>query len=446
MHQMKSNVGAAPTAYAARSRRATRSLILIAGVFLISSGSAFAQNPLLDAGLPDPGFANVSQNAQSGIYLGNQWFLTANHTVGGGPGNRNLQNILLDGVSYTPIPNSEVVLTNTQAIQNAGLLESADLLLYRLRPNADGLSPEATSENIRSLSLADRNGNRVLSPSDPDFGRLVLADGTASSRNDVLQGPLNNGTEINGPKVIAIDPFVGPQDLGFATNRIANDGNLETLSNGNPVDDFNNSLNAPVALGNGNIVGGVVGQILRQDSPGSAAATEFEFQASGGDSGTPIFVEQSDTGAFEFSGLLHGIFNNTPNGNFTLFSDLGNPIAGYREQIFDLFEDNQFSIAGDVNLDGVANEDDLFALAAGFDDEITEASISTYIRGDLNQDGDTDLADFALLRDALGGSVNVSDLQSAIAVVAASVAVPEPSTATIALLAGLAGLCGRRRH
>ena len=153
-----------------------------------------------------------------------------------------------------------------------------------------------------------------------------------------------------------------------------------------------------------------------------------------------MFVENSQ-GEFELGGVLHAISGSS----FTFFSDIGNPLTTYRDQILDLYEDDNYSIEGDVNLDGITNEEDLFALAAGWTDAVSTADITTWVRGDLNQDGDTDLADFAILRDALGGSVNLSQLSAAIAEVTSGVVViPEP--AGLALASSVLLLLGARRR
>lgn len=83
--------------------------VLIAG----PSGSINSAAPGLD-----PGFVNVGTiGSSSGVYLRNGWVLTADH-VGVG-------SIVLEGISYDPIPNSRVQLTNA-------LGSDPDLILFKL--------------------------------------------------------------------------------------------------------------------------------------------------------------------------------------------------------------------------------------------------------------------------------------------------------------------------
>ncbi|MEM6654768.1 MAG: hypothetical protein AAF596_03105, partial [Planctomycetota bacterium] len=60
-------------------------------------------------------------------------------------------------------------------------------------------------------------------------------------------------------------------------------------------------------------------------------------------------------------------------------------------------------------------------------------------QGDLDQNGDTDLADFALLRNAMPSAITVADLNAALAAVGSSVTIstPEPTTGLLLTTAGL---------
>jgi hypothetical protein len=92
-------------------------------------------------------------------------------------------------------------------------------------------------------------------------------------------------------------------------------------------------------------------------------------------------------------------------------------------------------VPGDANLDGTVNLADFGVLRANFG----RSQPAYFTTGDFTGDGIVNLADFGLLRANFGGSV------ADVAVVDAWLAtVPEPATASLLLLAGLAS-CRRRR-
>jgi hypothetical protein len=91
---------------------------------------------------PDPGFANVGvMSGLSGTYVRNGWVLTANH-VGIGP-------IVLDGITYDPVPGSSHRFSN-----HGALPYEPDLIAFKLqeRPPLSELflasSPIATNDEL----------------------------------------------------------------------------------------------------------------------------------------------------------------------------------------------------------------------------------------------------------------------------------------------------------
>ncbi|MBN1854176.1 MAG: hypothetical protein JW829_15720 [Pirellulales bacterium] len=101
-----------------------------------------------------------------------------------------------------------------------------------------------------------------------------------------------------------------------------------------------------------------------------------------------------------------------------------------------------YSIMGDINLDGFVNgdgtgpleSDDLSAFIAGWGQTHALPNMEAWKLGDLNLDGITDLWDFSLLRSAHSGA-------GAIASRLSIGAIPEPGTAWLVALTGL-GLVG----
>jgi hypothetical protein len=118
---------------------------------------------------------------------------------------------------------------------------------------------------------------------------------------------------------------------------------------------------------------------------------------------------------------------------------------------FDFATDNEFAAGvltgepGDVDSNGVFNQDDVDDFVAGWLNEkrvnnIRVGDLTTFAAGDLNLDGITNLPDAYLMMDALGGGAGGFDLSG----FGAATGVPEPSSLW---LAGLAAslLAARRR-
>lgn len=128
----------------------------------------------------------------------------------------------------------------------------------------------------------------------------------------------------------------------------------------------------------------------------------------------------------DFALRLTGITNGNISGN-TDFAGMpaaitnGNLIIGY---------------AGDLNLDGTVNFNDLLALAQNYGH-----TGATYSQGDINQDGTVNFNDLLTLAQNYGKSVNLNAAAPALA--AAFDAVPEP--ASLGAIFALALIARRRR-
>ena len=94
-------------------------------------------------------------------------------------------------------------------------------------------------------------------------------------------------------------------------------------------------------------------------------------------------------------------------------------------------------IAGDVNQDGMVDDEDLLAMKAGWYTTGHDSSYLKYTHGDLNLDGITNLQDLYLLHEALLGSGSGADLH---------LQVPEPATIALLIIAAIASLSATKRR
>ena len=191
------------------------------------------------------------------------------------------------------------------------------------------------------------------------------------------------------------------------------------------------------------------------------AAQRRESQAINGDSGGAVFYNRD--GNWEMAGVVNavGTYNNQPQspkatavyGDVTLFSDL----SVYYDEIYSIINAHpEYSVMGDVNLDGVvsgdgtgpAASDDVTAFVDGWLYQQPTHSVESWKKGDLNLDGKTNLSDFLLLRNALLGSgsgAGAAALSSLLGVNSFA-SIPEPSSAALSLI-GLMFLVGAaKRH
>jgi hypothetical protein len=297
--------------------------------------------------------------------------------------------------------------------------------------------------NIKPISIAS---------SSPTVGTQVTMIGSGRERalnttdaNGQWHWNVSGGSLVAGPSVGAQEHgfFIGDYRKTWGTNRV---GAASQVPGG--ITQGNNVL---VRFGNG--FSDVIGLSVQFDrglddnnvviADGS---TPDEAQGIGGDSGGPVFFKNS-AGEWQLGGVMHAIYLKSFQPAFltlfetqTVFTDLSLP--HYRDQIANLRASNLYSVSGDVNLDGSATgwivndvaNGDLGILLQNWGYQQSLGDVASWKRGDLNQDGRVGLADFALMRQALGGTI--SDV--AAATLLAGLAIPEPSAAALAALAAAA--------
>ena len=447
---------------------ATLAVVLIGVLFPSPAAALIVSDPsttaLINSTAPtdDPGWNNSLTGGFSGIYLGNQWVLTANHAV-----NKTSPpaTINLPGGTYPLIPNTFVTLSNPATFGDETLSTPSDLLMFRIgAETTSGLKPEQQNPATRTISVATAQ---------PAVGTDILMIGAGVTRN--LNGFDTANYEFHwqaGFVDVSDNPalYDSADYHGYYRNNITgtnvwgrnqiSDDEIITGDEGDP-----NGHNILVQFGeNGPILITLATQFDRaRDNQGApipgSTAVQFEAQGANGDSGGPVFYKDAG-GNWKLVGITASIFvdeDQNPRapvqlvyGNITVFSDLSTP--HYRSQIENLLPSTQYSIAGDINLDGVvsgavvngAPTGDLAAFVAGWNHQQPSADINSWRRGDLNGDGLTNFADFAILRTELGTTVITPELSQLLASYNSNI-VPEPSTVIIALGAGFALLLLRRR-
>lgn len=388
----------------------------------------------------DPGFRNLPTN-KTGIYLGDNLFLTAIHADTSG-------SVQIAGGTFPIIPGSAVTLTNPTSFggsrvnSDGSLTVNSDLRLYRVGVDVTtGLSPEELDPAIRRISIASRLSNtstEQLTMVGKGFIRTINTANTATGQFHYTAG----GGLLTNP---ADWPTSAYRGFGFGDSATQPrpwqwGTNLRTTASPNGI----------VKVGQNVLMEGgfldTIGFVVRFDEAGLAD----EAQGAAGDSGGPVFWKDGDE--WVLAGLMHGVYfgNGQPTllglfGGFTGISDLSystyaSQIAGAR---------GRFSKMGDINLDGVVNggivngvaTGDLAVLVNNWLYSSAEADVHTWMKGDLNLDGRVDLGDFVLMRNALGGTIS----SSSFAQLVAAATIPEPTTLGLTLVAGLASIRRRRR-
>lgn len=382
------------------------------------------------APVDDPGWNYVS-TGRNYVYLRNGWALSAFHVglpdLESDPfdnfpedANSDDEQLQFNGQSFLRIKNQAFVLKN----HTSGLTSDTDLRLIRI--NGDPGLPDL---NIASQELFENT---------PLATRQVTIIGNGPTRQD-SQTQWNSswvevpsGGTFTGYKTV--DPFASTKRWG--TNQIADE---DCLFNGCGNDgDLRGTIKMSLGVGPRD----VVAMTTQFDANGLTN----EAQVVSGDSGSGVFYKRNNV--WELIGIVNAQppvsqgqspINAVYTG-YTVFADL----SYYRSEIFSIMnapENQNYSVMGDVNLDGDVTgaviggvpTGDIAAFVAGwgYDNLSGAGTITSWKNGDLNRDGKTDVADFLLLRPTLpalgAGSLTLESLLG-------GGAVPEPSSGCLALV------------
>jgi hypothetical protein len=371
----------------------------------------------------DPGWANVASTGTflNAVYIGDGWILSANHT--------GVSPVQFDpsGPTYSPIPNQSFQVPNPTGI--SGLTApAADLRLYRIN----------TDPGLSSLTIATQP--------------LALNDEVVYMSYGVTRNPTELHFNVNNstnPPTWTSTPSGGAQSgydsagsaKRWGTNQIADDNAV--------LGESDADLTTIVS-------GGTIANLTVYNQNSS---NPFEAQVVGGDSGSGVWHKRN--GQWELAGIVvaNYIFNgqststfNPANslaiyGNATAFADL----SSYATQIAAIQAAHvNYSIMGDVNLDGVVDANDVNAFVANwrYDSGSASGSLTSWKHGDLNHDGKTDVNDFFLLRNAMNGVIPAGALTALFGnnppPSNTMGLVPEPTAAALALVAAAMAAFARR--
>lgn len=388
----------------------------------------------------DPGWANLPDN-KTGVYIGGGLFVTAAHAEGVNPGSL----IEIGGGQFPVIPGSVKRLTNPSQFGARTPDSTSDIWVYRVGVDvSSGLSPEELDPSIRQISIADRLPNTSTAVQEQ-----VVMIGLGSNRLINTANETNGQWYFNSSGSVISDPddWDSASYVGFRYSSVPSAStrqwqwgeNRRTTARSGGIYKFQNNV----------LIADVVNDTIGFQTRFDASDRDDEAQAAGGDSGGPVFWKDGDE--WVLAGVMHAVSapSNALLGAFgsayTSISDLSYP--HYRDQIEDAR--TRYSLLGDIDLDGqvtgsIVNGEatgDLGILIDHWQETSSGDDIHSWMNGDLNLDGITNLQDYALLRDALGGSIPESDL----ALLISSLSIPEPAAATLAIACLLAGGFARRR-
>lgn len=432
----------------------------------------------------DPGWNNFATSGNY-VYLGDGWVLSARHygydpaagitfQTASGPvtyqiaGTRLVNNALTAGPYYLDYgfgdgPFHQYAVSNPASVTIEGggslpLSAHTDLQLFRI--NGDpGLPPLTISSQPLPSNFTRSNAPEVVMISHGN-GRAAPElqwQVTQQSQNDWIWTPVPSGGSYKG---YAIE---GPAQKRWGTNRL-------TDPDPNSLDDPSD----PGALEYRNLFAGILEDsdttgILKlltgvgtqdilssfaiydaQSQPGTSpppyGVANLETQAIAGDSGAAVFYKRG--GQWELVGIVNAVFSFTDQpfaavyGNSTMMTNLSYYNQDFLNSIKYIMESHpDYSIVGDVNLDGIvsgdgngaASVDDVSAFVAGwrFNNGLGSGNLTSWKSGDMNRDGKTDVVDFLRLRSALNGPIS----DTAFAALFGGSVVPEPSSLLLAVLA-----------
>jgi hypothetical protein len=397
----------------------------------------------------DPGWNNIALGARQGIYLGDRWMLTARHVGAAGP----TFETPTGQQSFNLVPGESFIVHNpppalVQGLQLGGqTFGQTDLLMYRINGEP----------NLPTPQIAPRS-----QPLPADAQIVTIGLGRGRALNPTTWYVNTTGGDSNW--AWSETPPVGGHQLELVGYK--NDGNVikrwgtNTLVNPSSQsvsDSFNNFLSDTTGVfrltSNDGHTRNVIAMPVVYDNGGG----DFESQAIGGDSGSSVFFNYGSDAApqWKLAGIVNVAvpYDHQPGGtaipgNATFFSDLSYYNQAYSQSICDIMKScgGYSPVAGDVNIDGFANDDDVDAFVAGwmYNNGAGAGDYISWTKGDLNLDGMTNVADFILLRGALNGQFPAAAIAS---LGLGGLAVPEPSAVVLTLLSTtfLAAAARRRR-
>lgn len=403
--------------------RAWRPVILLMGVmgyatwFAAPASALIVTTTTLDTTQPpsdNPGWNNVTTGGTNYTYLGNGWVLSAFH-VG-------VYSMPFSTGTYSVIPGQDYTVPNPAG---SGLSAETDLRLMRI--NGD---PGLPSLTIASQPLTNTNLNQPIAD--------VTFIGAGRTRLPNLTNWDSNWVEVPGGGTY--QGYLAGDDITkrWGKNRIADEDPLFT----DTVPAGDSDLRGTVNLSGLNR--DVVSMFTRFDQT-AQGGIQYEAQAADHDSGTAVFRKNGSQ--WELIGVVNTVYTyqNQPFatavfGTYTSFADL----TYYRNEILNIMNfHTNYSVMGDVNLDGLVTADDVTAFVQGWSWHQTAANVESWKKGDLNLDGTVDAADYVLLRRALVGT-GLGAGAATLSTLLGPGVVPEPST--IALIVAAAGFAlGTRR-
>lgn len=409
----------------------------------------------------DPGWDNVTQGGANYVYLGDRWVLTARH-VGIG-------NVVLSTGTFAPVAGQSYVIRNPPPSLAGGLSLTTETDLRLIRINGDPGLPALTIAS-QSPPNAGWNGSEVVF-----IGQGRVREATERHWQVNTTNPENwvwtevaSGGNYHGYKTLTGSPI--PIQKRWGTNRLASAYDTAFSAvfdrDGNPNDTPEALTNTTgvLALRTGDgITRDIISMATLFTQPGQNGATTFETQAAANNSGSAVFYKNGIQ--WELVGIVNAVmnYNNQPGGsasgiygNATLFADLSYYNRPYEGSICDVRRVcGNYSIVGDVNLDGIVSgdgtgawqNDDVTAFVAGwgFDNGAGAGDYQSWIKGDLNLDGRVDVRDFFLLRNALNTEISNGVLATLFS--GGGQHIPEPASLLLGVIAAaFVGLRSRRRH